>query len=769
MAVTLQVKPREEGRTNLEGQSRKGIERHTGSTSPSRLRKGHESMGEETVQTRGLKHSPSSTASEQATTLAVQEEQGIAPPPSDFTSASSFNDRPMEVVIAREKNPPAPDDDSHRAVHRIRLSALQHNYAHVEAAANRQQCSVITVIKADGYGHGAIATALYLADVCGADAFAVATLEEAIALRKAFYNNPPGRWSKQLASAFHTQDPHLIHGPDPWNAATFSGSQASSTQESATPEETARIMRPTRIRILVLGPPVGFPRCFDDYYHYNIELMVSGPEVAKSLFAWVADENERKRTQVERSANELKAKALYHPSLPRDFMTSAGDEKKTDSPSPNNGDEGLSLVSHQLVGHKRTPSQEAQLPRFHSSTLGNVSGQDLAREVRALLIQKASSDALQQHNQNQPKQAESTPISTVNSSCENSIGSSDQKLPASTAANGVPRPPGTCQAFVGVEQAARISRNRAAVVNDGTRPRLASGGINAIVDRRALRWHALVDSGMGRLGFRTEPVKDGDDRQDTVDVIKELVDCEINKNAPIEFFGMCTHMAEASSTSDYTQSQIDRFICLLKRVREAKIFVPTISTDNSAALLTQELTHFDPSLILSQAHASTRGYVRTGGAVYGQRPAFRQLRAVSTLVASVRHVAIIKKGESVGYDRGYTAPFDVRIATLTVGFADGYPRELGNGVGKVAIRNAVYPVVGNVCMDLLMIELGPADDSEVVGASVAVGDTAVLWGPMDEDDDEGLVRLQDLASTLKTTQSALTCGLDKIRVRRQFI
>ena len=95
------------------------------------------------------------------------------------------------------------DEEKHRAVHRVSLSALEHNFACVENAANKQRCSVIAVVKADGYGHGAIATALYLADFCGADAFAVATLEEAIHLRRAFDSNPPGRWSKQLASHFH--------------------------------------------------------------------------------------------------------------------------------------------------------------------------------------------------------------------------------------------------------------------------------------------------------------------------------------------------------------------------------------------------------------------------------------------------------------------------------------------------------------------------------------------------------------------------------------
>jgi len=76
------------------------------------------------------------------------------------------------------------DTTFHRAVHKIRLSALTHNYSEVESMANRQKCSMIVVVKADGYGHGAIPTAIFLADKIGADAFAVATLEVRINLAR---------------------------------------------------------------------------------------------------------------------------------------------------------------------------------------------------------------------------------------------------------------------------------------------------------------------------------------------------------------------------------------------------------------------------------------------------------------------------------------------------------------------------------------------------------------------------------------------------------
>ena len=219
-------------------------------------------------------------------------------------------------------------------------------------------------------------------------------------------------------------------------------------------------------------------------------------------------------------------------------------------------------------------------------------------------------------------------------------------------------------------------------------------------------------------------------------------------------------MADAASASSYTHDQIDKFKSLLKRVRDAGISVPTVSTDNSAALLTTSLTHFDPDALLSQPGFSTRGYVRIGGAIYGQRPSFPQLQPVSTLQAAVRHVAIVKQGESVGYERAFIAPYNVRIATLAIGFADGYPRDLGTGRGTVAIRSKRYPVAGTVCMDMTMIMLGPAEEE----TDVRVGDTAILWGGGDDG-----VPLKDVAETLGTTQSALTCGLNKSRILREYV
>jgi alanine racemase len=1007
------------------------------------------------------------------------------------------------------------DTDRYRAVHRINLSALARNYNEIESAANKQRCSVIVVVKADGYGHGAIPTALFLADIAGADSFAVATLEEAIALRRAFE-----RTSTTTTSTSSTIGCGGSNGINNLNSTTFrknSGGTVATTMgddlstiaawsavggggggvgginhnyRQLQQQHQQRSLRPAHIRILVLGPPVGFPRCFDDYYHHNIEVMISGPEVARALLEWVYNKDERKRTLVERVANESKERILssselllhYHPlgqAKPKrtdDIPQLQQQEQPQDTTSnkQQRGDDwmdAISLASSRSGNTPPAPQQHKQSHQYHppSATLGNVTGMDLAKEVREILKNQkllAESQQLfqqqQQQQQKVPPASKSivggggssssgthsrkasgslpstgthsrkasgslppmsaltfTPVSsnqdltakldptndgtataatTTTTSCDPTITGKSSLSSSSSSSNSSPaivhKPPielptgGPIQVFAGIEEAAKYSRTRQKVIisrstsitstaepngvfhdrgddddhdHDGYKDdhngendddhdidhysddagvvtgdvvryndqylenidsnlsRLREGGelytesqhsidagdiplidASTLVDcptattsssttsqgpavrstndhstskdnartgskgiltnvnptatsltvlpipRKRLRWHAEVESGMGRSGFQTDcPVMTKDDdegqqvsqsatvtttatattRRDPVSIIKELVDLEVKVDCPIEFYGMCTHMADAHSNSTYTNEQIAKFKSLLRRVREDGISVPTISTDNSAALLTTNLTHFDPKELLTQSAiggTDSRGYVRTGGGIYGQRPTFTQLRPVSTLLASIRHIAVLRQGESVGYDRAYVAPTKVRIATIAIGFADGYPRELGNGVGKVSIRGHIYPTAGNVCMDMLMVELGSVDDEDDgivtgdnydnanddnddgggdnininnnndntystsnenysvnVGAQIVVGDTAILWGPdpengddgtIDEDDDDvrGHVRLQDLASILKTTQSALTCGLNKERVLRQY-
>ena len=931
------------------------------------------------------------------------------------TAASSVGVLSADHTVpshASAQTPPLVDaeQDSQRATHTIRLSALRHNYAIVEDAASRQRCSVIVVVKADGYGHGAVETAVHLADYCGADAFAVATLEEGIALRRALSlpaaaagggvgpahpaaaapapvgsvgvefgmmpssgaaaagpmvgatalagSLPPSRRTSEMNPAAAAaaaaplpvsvapgiaelfQTPSLSasssHSSSRLNPSSSSGgsiaSQAGAQSVKVGPASAAAAALPPRnraprIRILVLGPPVGYPRCFDLYHHHQIEAMVSGPEVARALMEWVANVEERKRTEVQRAAAEFMGEALTrHVGMVRVGLKGTGmgaiedptsdqqaemeeqsdgadekeDEKKDDSPESGpignaslkvdkndrskpprprpgpsiGGGAATATAGNGTAGGtnaKKAPLRKASQLSENvgaSATLSNVTGDDLAKEVRAILLnQQAAVAHLQKQKESEPLQKKKAAVSRqgsrnkldsevslstddlpydgvhatasaaitspVQTTCSDSTTTQTQQQQSAgapttnTGAKGaapLARQGANIAPFRGIEEAAKLSRDRQlaararreaeeearaaekAQEDDGgddvivqpnavgvhstgsgsarpmPAPIIPQGDQPPAQQRKRLRWHALVDSGMGRLGFKPDaPTKSETAVADTsaavikprkprysetIALIKELHDAEVCLNAPLEFFGMCTHMADATSTSTYTHSQMDRFLTLLDNVRAAGVSVPTVSTDNSAALLTTSLNHFDATRILSQPGA--RGFVRTGGAIFGQRPTFPQLRAISTLTASVRHVSVIKAGDSVGYDRAYTAPMDVRIATLTIGFADGYPRELGNRVGRVSIQGSTFPVAGNVCMDMMMVELGPAGAAGP-GALVAVGDVATLWGPEGSDDDtDGLVRLQDIAKNLKTTQSALTCGLDLVRVERKY-
>ena len=98
----------------------------------------------------------------------------------------------------------------------------------------------------------------------------------------------------------------------------------------------------------------------------------------------------------------------------------------------------------------------------------------------------------------------------------------------------------------------------------------------------------------------------------------------------------------------------------------------------------------------------------------------KQLKPISTLFSQISALRTIEKGESVSYNRQFVAEAAMTIATIPVGHADGFTRDLGNGRGQVLIHGQLVPVVGMVCMDLFMID--------VTGLEVAVGDEVILMG-----------------------------------------
>jgi len=473
---------------------------------------------------------------------------------------------------------------------------------------------VIVVVKADGYGHGAIESALHLADHVGADAFAVATLEEGIALRRAFETTPPtSRLKNNPVQRTQQQQQHLqnqqnlsslpraacLTNHHDLETRSTGSSRSTHSQTTTTITGPARSLRPPQIRIIVLGPPVGYPRCFDDYYHHGIEVMCSGPEVAKAMVEWITDEKERKRTQVERAANDAKAAALSSRPAARDTVvnaakaeipvvikalqrlpsngTSNGDSEQ-EPPSPPATVSAPSCDDSSRTGSipvkkneatsaaaaeppppppQTAPAQLQQHQSGLSATLGNVSGQDLAKEVRTFLMNQLAAKAAQE---NATVAAQNTNGSSTNETQTCITGSmtadttsrqdtmSRQMSNVSAISGNGSMNPGSGQTFGGIEAAAKSSRTRELVAartqgffredsgDDTPTQSVANPTVSQkmIIARKRLRYHVLVDSGMGRLGFKTQAVEVSDVgvRRDTVEIISELVDLEVN-GAPI--------------------------------------------------------------------------------------------------------------------------------------------------------------------------------------------------------------------------------------------
>ncbi|WP_456427733.1 alanine racemase [Rhodocaloribacter sp.] len=213
-----------------------------------------------------------------------------------------------------------------------------------------------------------------------------------------------------------------------------------------------------------------------------------------------------------------------------------------------------------------------------------------------------------------------------------------------------------------------------------------------------LRVHVKVDTGMGRLGLTPS---------ETPAVVRML------ERAPgVTVAGLWTHFATVAD--DFVTEQATRFEAVVRRLGGA---LP-VHTANSGALLSPP-EHF------SLTGASL---VRMGVALYGiydgLSPHTDGFRPVMRLRSHVTHLKTVGPGTTISYDRTWTAPRRTRIATVGAGYADGYPRLLSNRA-EVSLHGRRFPVVGVICMDMFMIDLGPPDGP---AATVDLGDPVVLFG-----------------------------------------
>ncbi|MCH8277013.1 MAG: alanine racemase [Bacteroidetes bacterium] len=260
--------------------------------------------------------------------------------------------------------------------------------------------------------------------------------------------------------------------------------------------------------------------------------------------------------------------------------------------------------------------------------------------------------------------------------------------------------------------------------------------IDIIRPYRGLRVHAQVDTGMGRLGVQPGQF---------VAVLRE-----IERLPDIELVGIWMHFATADDpVSTFARKQWDRLCALLDEI--GSLPAP-IHAANSAAIFSLPES-VDPALI---------EYARVGISLYGLLdlpPALLGdiLRPVMTLEATVSHVKTVRKGTPISYGCRWHAPQETRIATIAAGYADGYPRIL-SGRSSVAVNGHRYPVVGAVCMDMLMVDIGPPDGSD---AQLKPGDEVILFG------EHGPTAIE-LAHLAETIPYEIVCGI-AARVPRIYV
>jgi alanine racemase len=222
--------------------------------------------------------------------------------------------------------------------------------------------------------------------------------------------------------------------------------------------------------------------------------------------------------------------------------------------------------------------------------------------------------------------------------------------------------------------------------------------------------HIKLDTGMHRLGFETGEIKE---------LCKKL-----SGNDSFKIQSVFSHLAASENKvhDNFTQMQADRFLKAVKQIEKVVSYPFLKHIANSSAI------HRHKDLQLDM--------VRLGIGLYGVDSNLgmqEQLRNVSTLKTTIAQIKKVKAGESIGYSRSGIAEKDSVIATVRIGYADGYPRSLGNGNGKMYVSGMLAPVIGNVCMDMTMLDIThiaakEGDDVMVFGEKLAVTEVAFWAG-----------------------------------------
>lgn len=243
--------------------------------------------------------------------------------------------------------------------------------------------------------------------------------------------------------------------------------------------------------------------------------------------------------------------------------------------------------------------------------------------------------------------------------------------------------------------------------------------------------HLKLETGMHRLGFSEE-----EELQEALQLL--LADDSLR------ILSCFSHLAVSDNPQEdqYTHQQHDRFLALSNIVQQAQ---------------PQAMRHLLNSAGIERFPNYQHDMVRLGIGLYAG-PQFAPIETaqenlvVARWTSLVSQVKTVAAGSSIGYGRVGQAVHDMQIAVIPVGYADGFDRRLSNGIGKVWIEGKEYPVVGNICMDMCMID--------ITGASISPGTPVELMGEH--------ISLQQLAQQIGTISYEVLTGISQ-RVRRVYV
>ena len=240
--------------------------------------------------------------------------------------------------------------------------------------------------------------------------------------------------------------------------------------------------------------------------------------------------------------------------------------------------------------------------------------------------------------------------------------------------------------------------------------------------------HLKLDTGMHRLGF------------DSAEKIQALAG-RLNAQEQMVVRSVFSHLAGADESvhDDFTLSQVQQFVKLSSIITEKLSYKILRHILNSAGI--ERFPQFQFEM------------VRLGIGLYGVSACGNgQIKSISRLKTCVSQIRKVNAGETVGYGRKGVIVHDAEIAVLPIGYADGYDRRLSNGIGKVYVKGQMVPVIGNICMDMCMID--------VTGLNVAVGDEVELMGEH--------IPVSDMAQAIGTIPYEILTGISQ-RVKRIYL